>query len=62
MKEKIEKNYPLDQFPEDFDIRKSSSSTDCTGLIPSAIQNEAELESYESLYRFTPIEEGTVDK
>lgn len=55
MGEIFEKNYPLDQFPDDFDIRKSSSSTDCTGLIPSAIQSEGELEAYESLYPFTPI-------
>lgn len=56
----FEKNYPLDQFPDDFDMGKVGSSTDCTGLIPSALQNEAELESYESLYHFKA--EGTNEK
>jgi hypothetical protein len=47
-------NYPLDQFPDQFDITKACSTTDCTGLIPSAIQDEAELDSYKDLYPFEP--------
>lgn len=39
---------------EDYDYLKASSSQDCTGLIPSGIQNSAELESYEELYPFLP--------
>lgn len=35
-------------------LGKSASTTDCTGLIPSALQNEYELESYESVYPFRP--------
>jgi len=50
----FEKNYPLDQFPDAFDIQKTGSLMDCTGLIPSAIQSEDELESYEDLYQFQP--------
>lgn len=32
----------------------AASSQDCTGLIPSAPLNEAELDSYEELYPFLP--------
>lgn len=35
-------------------LGNSCSTTDCTGLIPSAPQTEAELESYESVYHFEP--------
>jgi len=36
---------------DDYDyLGNSSSSMDCTGLIPSEPQSEAELESYESVY------------
>lgn len=31
---------------------KASSACDCTGLIPSLPQSEAELESYEELYPY----------
>lgn len=38
---------------DDFDIDiQACSSMDCTGLIPTPPQDEAELESYESLYPF----------
>lgn len=32
----------------------AASSQDCTGLIPSAPLNDAELDSYEELYPFLP--------
>lgn len=35
-------------------LGKSASRTDCTGLIPSALQNDYELESYENIYPFLP--------
>ncbi|MFR8172029.1 MAG: hypothetical protein ACLU9Q_14575 [Marvinbryantia sp.] len=35
-------------------LGKSASRTDCTGLIPSALQSDYELESYESIYPFRP--------
>ena len=39
----------------DYDyLGNACSSTDCTGLIPSAPQSEAELDSYESVYHFEP--------
>ncbi|MCC8025365.1 MAG: hypothetical protein LIP16_08700 [Clostridium sp.] len=37
--------------PYDIDIQ-SCSATDCTGLIPSLPQSEAELESYEDIYPY----------
>lgn len=33
---------------------KTSSGTDCTGLIPAATKNENELENYNELYDFLP--------
>lgn len=35
-------------------LGKSASRTDCTGLIPSALRNDYELESYETIYPFLP--------
>lgn len=37
----------------DVDIQ-SCSATDCTGLIPSLPQSDAEVESYRQLYPFLP--------
>ena len=34
----------------------AASATDCTGLIPSGLDNQAELDAYEELYPFTPPE------
>lgn len=36
---------------EDF---KASSGTDCTGLIPTAVTNDSDLENYNELYDFLP--------
>lgn len=38
----------------EYDYLKSSSAQDCTGLIPSGIQNDSEIENYEELYPFLP--------
>lgn len=39
----------------DFDVDiQSCSAMDCTGLIPSLPQNEAEIEYYNQVYRFLP--------
>ena len=35
-----------------YDLNNASSSTDCTGLIPTPPQSEAELESYDAVYHF----------
>ena len=32
----------------------SASTQDCTGLIPSGLQNEEERESYEEVYHYLP--------
>lgn len=41
-------------FSEEYDYLKASSVQDCTGLIPSAIQDDAEIENYQELYPFLP--------
>lgn len=33
---------------------KASSGTDCTGLIPTAVVSDSELENYNELYDFLP--------
>ncbi len=35
-------------------LGNSASSMDCTGLIPSEPQSDAERESYEALYHYRP--------
>ena len=35
-------------------ISNTASAHDCTGLIPSGIANEYELESYKSVYHYQP--------
>ena len=42
------------QSPADYDYLKASSAQDCTGLIPSGIEYEEEIENYEELYPFLP--------
>ncbi len=41
---------PLPDFFDD----DSCSSTDCTGLIPSAPRDDDERKNYETLYKFLP--------
>lgn len=38
--------------PEDF--MSIGSATDCTGLIPSAVESQEEFENYAELYNFLP--------
>ena len=50
-------NDPENKSPEKdpFDINIQACSTmDCTGLIPAAPVDEAELEAYESVYHYQP--------
>lgn len=35
-------------------LSNAASSQDCTGLIPSAPESDAEIEAYEELYHFLP--------
>ena len=37
-----------------FEFNNSCSTTDCTGLIPSAPVREGAIESYEAVYPFLP--------
>ena len=48
--------------PADYDYLKASSAQDCTGLIPSAITYEEEIENYEELYPFLPHAAKNVQK
>ena len=45
-------NIPSDSV--EYNYLNASSTQDCTGLIPSAIQDDEELESYKELYPFLP--------
>lgn len=49
---------------DDYDyLKNAASSTDCTGLIPSLPQSEAELESYGELYQYqTPLSRPGSDR
>ncbi len=49
----MKKNPKIAAFLEE-DYLKTSSAQDCTGLIPKAVADDAELESYEDLYPFLP--------
>lgn len=49
------KNKKKDTFDTDI---QSCSATDCTGLIPSLPQSEAELDSYEALYNYRATEDN----
>lgn len=46
----MEKGNPKWKNPPIFDIEKVSASNDCTGLIPSAVETEAEAHNYADLY------------
>ena len=48
--------------PADYDYLKASSTQDCTGLIPSGITYEEEIENYEELYPFLPHAAKNVQK
>lgn len=51
MKNKEKRN---EQIIDAYDyIGNSGSQSDCTGLIPAAIQDESELDSYEDIYHFS---------
>lgn len=62
MSDKTQKNSqdqghaPKFQYEEDpfYNLEKAASDLDCTGLVPSAVQNEAEAEAYGELYAIHP--------
>ena len=44
-----------DNYHEEYDFLSNAATTpDCTGLIPAAPVDEAELEAYESVYHYQP--------
>ena len=38
----------------DFDVNNAISSHECTGLIPWAPENEAELDAYDEIWNYSP--------
>lgn len=46
--------HPVPDFSDSYDYLKASSVTDCTGVVPRAPQNSAELDSYLDVYNFLP--------
>lgn len=38
-----------------YDVEKVASTMDCTGLIPAAVTDEAEAQSYAELYAVHPV-------
>lgn len=51
----MEKKKDNQEIIEGYDyLGNSCSSTDCTGLIPSAPVSEAERDSYEDVYHYQP--------
>lgn len=52
-----------DRSDDNFDIDIQSCSTmDCTGLIPSLPQSDAEVEHYNQLYQFLPEHSSDLEK
>lgn len=52
---KKRKELPNETIIDSYDyLGRAASTTDCTGLIPSAPANDYELESYEDLYYYLP--------
>lgn len=49
----LKKQY-AEEMSEDFDFINASSSTDCTGLIPTPPVSNAEHESYLEVYDYKP--------
>lgn len=47
---------------EDQDYLLAASATDCTGMFPSAPQNEDEIENYEQIQHFLPPTYGLKQK
>ncbi len=53
MKKKLSNKDIIDSY--DY-LGNAASTTDCTGLIPSAPASKAEKEAYEDVYMYTPPE------
>ena len=54
--DKEEKRRKMSEESEDpfYDIMKTASNTECTGLVPAGILDEAESEAYGELYAIHP--------
>lgn len=53
-----EKKYPehviFSDSKFDFDVNDAISMQECTGLIPWAPENEAELDAYDEIFNYSP--------
>ena len=52
----------IDSADKFYDVEKVASSTECTGLIPSAAKDEEEAESYGELYAIHTTKPDVVDE
>lgn len=50
----VSNKHPVPDFSKNYDYTKSSSTTDCTGAVPTPPQTSAELDSYLDTYDFLP--------
>lgn len=46
--------HPVPDLSQDYDYTKASSTTDCTGAVPTPPQTSSELDSYLEVYDFLP--------
>lgn len=46
-------SYPIDPTEDDYEMG-TFLANDCTGLIPGALRDRSELESYEDIYPYLP--------
>lgn len=53
-KDNITPKHPVPELSQDYNYTKCSSSTDCTGVVPTPPQTSAELDSYLDTYDFLP--------
>lgn len=51
----MKKRKPTHSLPED-DFLTAASTMDCTGIVPSAPQNDYELDSYLDIMKFSPTD------
>lgn len=50
----VSNEHPVPDLSQEYDYIKSSSTTDCTGAVPTPPQTSAELDSYLDTYDFLP--------
>lgn len=61
-KKKGQKNEQSGKWGDYLKLAGACSATDMTGLIPGALNSEAEAEFYDEMYQFLPPVEGKMQK